>query len=157
MSSILVVFSIDLIITRLFEVMGEFACFKGLKFKMAFKILLAVWGRVRMRMEREFRVASIRTASLCVLVEKEATIGAYIPRIFKEYCQHPVKQARCFSLKIPGCQYCVICWDDGERYFMGFTTLHIVSCHYSSIPVPFLPVDQPLDQLSGPSLLSGQT
>lgn len=70
MRSILVVFSIDLIITRLFEVMGEFACFNGLKFKMAFKILLAVWGRVRMRVDREFKVASIRTASLNALVEE---------------------------------------------------------------------------------------
>lgn len=152
MSSCLVVFSIDLIITRLFEVMGEFACFKGLKFKMALRILLAVWGRVRMRMEREFKVASIRTASLRVLVEKEDAAESYIPRIFVEYCQQPVKQPRCFGLKVSRCQCCVVRWDDGKRYFMGFTTLQSVSCNtYTSTLTPFfLPVDQLLDLLSGP-------
>lgn len=64
MSKIRVVFSIDLAITRSLGVMGEFASFRGLKFKMAFRILLAMDGRARMRMEREFRVASISTASL---------------------------------------------------------------------------------------------
>jgi hypothetical protein len=60
----LVVFSIDLTITRSFGVMGELASFRGLKFKITFKILLAIGGRARMRMEREFNVASTSTASL---------------------------------------------------------------------------------------------
>jgi hypothetical protein len=59
-----VVFSIDLTITRSFGVMGELASFRGLKFKIAFKILLAIGGRARMSMEREFKVASTSTASL---------------------------------------------------------------------------------------------
>lgn len=68
-SSDLVVFSIDLTMTRSLGVMGEFACFKGLKFKMTVKILFAVWGRARMRMEREFKVASTSTASLHMSVD----------------------------------------------------------------------------------------
>lgn len=58
------VFSIDLTITRSLGVIGELACLRGLKFKITFKILFAVWGRARIRMDREFRVASTRTASL---------------------------------------------------------------------------------------------
>lgn len=64
MSSILVVFSIDLIMTRVLGVIGELASFKGLKLSMAFTILLAMAGRARIKIEREFRVASIKTASL---------------------------------------------------------------------------------------------
>lgn len=60
----LVVFSMDLTITRSFGVMGELASLRGLKFKMTFKILFAMMGRERMRTEREFRVASTKTASL---------------------------------------------------------------------------------------------
>ena len=42
--------------------MGELANFRGLKFKIALRILLAMWGRARMSIEREFNVASISTA-----------------------------------------------------------------------------------------------
>ena len=41
-SSALVVRSIDLIWTLAFEVIGEFACFKGLKLNMAWMILFAM-------------------------------------------------------------------------------------------------------------------
>jgi hypothetical protein len=54
--------------TRSLGVIGELACFKGLKFRMTFKILLAIWERERIRIEREFRVASTSTASLVLLV-----------------------------------------------------------------------------------------
>lgn len=63
-SNDLVVFSIDLTITRVLGVIWELACFRGLKFKMTVNILIARWGRARIRMEREFKVASTRTASL---------------------------------------------------------------------------------------------
>lgn len=63
-----VVFSIDLTITRSFGVIGELACLRGLKFKMTFKILFAIRGRARIRMEREFRVALTRTVLLQMLV-----------------------------------------------------------------------------------------
>lgn len=63
-SSDLVVLSIDFTMTRIFGVMGELACFKGLKFRMAETILFATAGRVRMRRERELSVASTSTASL---------------------------------------------------------------------------------------------
>ena len=58
----------DLIATLLLGVMGELACLSGLKFKTALRILLDVWGRVRMRRESEFIVASTDTASLHGLV-----------------------------------------------------------------------------------------
>jgi hypothetical protein len=64
MRSSLVVFSIDLTMTRSFGVIGELASFRGLKVKMAFRILLAIGGRARMSIEREFSVASTSTASL---------------------------------------------------------------------------------------------
>lgn len=51
--------------------MGELANFKGLKFRRIFKILFAIWGRARINMEREFKVASTSTALLGMLVSKE--------------------------------------------------------------------------------------
>src|SRR5947209_1972685 len=62
--SILVVFSIDLTITRSFGFIGELANLSGLKLRMALRILLAMGGRARISMERQFKVASISTASL---------------------------------------------------------------------------------------------
>jgi hypothetical protein len=59
-----VVFSIDLTITRSFGVIGELACLRGLKFRMTFRILFEIRGRARIRMEREFKVALTKTASL---------------------------------------------------------------------------------------------
>lgn len=64
MSSILVVFSIDLISTRDFGVMGELASLSGLKLKTAFMIRLDVDGLVRIRMDRQLRVPSTTSASL---------------------------------------------------------------------------------------------
>jgi hypothetical protein len=66
MSNIRVVFSIDFAITRSLGVMGEFASLRGLKFNMALMILLEIAGRARIRMDREFRIASMSTASLIV-------------------------------------------------------------------------------------------
>lgn len=63
-SSDRVVFSIDFTITRDLGVIGELACLRGLKFRITFRILLEIWGRERMRRERQFRVASISMASL---------------------------------------------------------------------------------------------
>jgi len=64
MRSILTVFSIDFTVTRSLGVIGELACFKGLKFRMTFKILLERLGRARIKVARELTVASTRTASL---------------------------------------------------------------------------------------------
>lgn len=50
--------------TRSFEVMGELASFKGLKLRIALRILLEMVGRARISTERELRVASTSTASL---------------------------------------------------------------------------------------------
>lgn len=63
-SSTLVVFSIDFTATRVLEVMGELACFKGLKFKMAVRILCEILGRARISTESALSVASTSTASL---------------------------------------------------------------------------------------------
>lgn len=68
MSNDLVVFSIDLTITRSFGVIGELASLRGLKFKMTFNILFAVRGRARTSTERELSVALIKTVFLQVLV-----------------------------------------------------------------------------------------
>lgn len=64
MKNALVVRSIDLICTRALGVMGELACFIGLKFKIAEMILLAVDWRVRRSVPRQLRVALMSTASL---------------------------------------------------------------------------------------------
>jgi hypothetical protein len=72
-SNDLVVFSIDLTITRSLGVIGELACFKGLKFRITFKILLAIWGLARIKTEREFKVASTSTASLILSVSCNRT------------------------------------------------------------------------------------
>ena len=66
MSKALVVRSIDLIWTLVLGVMGELACFNGLKFRIAETILLAIDWRVRRRVPRQLRVALMRTASLWV-------------------------------------------------------------------------------------------
>jgi hypothetical protein len=90
MSNDLVVFSIDLTITRSLGVIGEFACFRGLKFRMTVKILFAVWGRARIRIEREFRVASTSTASLFKLGEEGTNRGMDVPDALLEYAEHSV-------------------------------------------------------------------
>jgi len=71
MSNDLVVFSMDLTITRSLGVIGELACFRGLKFKITFKMRFATCGRARIRIERVFKVASIKIASLFLLVSAE--------------------------------------------------------------------------------------
>lgn len=58
------VFSMDLTITRVLGVMGEFASFMGLKLSTAFRILFAVPGRLRIKMDKQFKVASTRRTSL---------------------------------------------------------------------------------------------
>lgn len=62
--SIRVVFSIDLIRTLVFGVMGELASLRGLKPRTVFIIRLDVLGRLRTRMDKQFNVASTRRASL---------------------------------------------------------------------------------------------
>lgn len=64
MSSILVVFSIDLTRTRVRGVMGELASLRGLKLITALRIRLDVVGLVRIKMDRQFNVPSTTRASL---------------------------------------------------------------------------------------------
>lgn len=54
----------DLMTTFVLDVMGEFAIFRGLKFKIAEIILLAMEGRSRIRLPKLFRVAVTRSGSL---------------------------------------------------------------------------------------------
>ncbi len=60
-----VVFSSDLMTTLDFGVMGELASFRGLKLRTELRMRLVVLGRVRARMERQFREASTSRTSLC--------------------------------------------------------------------------------------------
>ena len=60
-----VVFSSDLMTTLDFGVMGELASFRGLKLRTELRMRLVVLGRVRARMERQFREASTSKTSLC--------------------------------------------------------------------------------------------
>ena len=60
----LVVRSIDLTVTLTRGVMGELACFKGLKLRMLDIILLATAGRERTRRDKQFKVPSTKTTSL---------------------------------------------------------------------------------------------
>jgi hypothetical protein len=62
-----VVFSRDFTSTLVLGVMGELASFSGLKFRTALRMRLDVFGRVRMRTERQFKVASTSKASLSQL------------------------------------------------------------------------------------------
>jgi hypothetical protein len=59
-----VVFSIDLIITRVLGVRGELASLRGLKLRRALMIRLDVAGRVLMMIDMQFKVASTIKASL---------------------------------------------------------------------------------------------
>ena len=89
-SNDLVVFSMDLTITRSLGVIGELACFRGLKFRITVNILFAIWGRARIRMEREFRVASTSTASLFLSVEDINKEEKDTPDAVLEDAQHSV-------------------------------------------------------------------
>ncbi len=59
-----VVFSIDLIKTRVFAVMGELASLRGLKLSTAFRMRFDVDGLVRTSTGSVFKVASTVNASL---------------------------------------------------------------------------------------------
>jgi hypothetical protein len=66
--------------------MGELASFRGLKFRITFKILLAICGRVRIRVDMEFKVASTRTASLRKEVSwAKITRRHNLPAVFLKY------------------------------------------------------------------------
>lgn len=62
--NIRVVFSIDRTSTLVFGVMGEFASLSGLKLRTELMIRPDVFGRVRIKIERQLSVASTRRASL---------------------------------------------------------------------------------------------
>ena len=59
-----VVFSRDLTSTLVLGVIGELASFRGLKLSTVLRMRFDVFGLVRIRMERQFRVASTSRASL---------------------------------------------------------------------------------------------
>lgn len=74
--SIRVVFSIDLMRTLVFGVMGELASLRGLKPRTVFIIRLDVLGRLRTRMDRQFNVASTRRASLWGASQQDIISGS---------------------------------------------------------------------------------
>jgi hypothetical protein len=47
------------------------AWFRGLKLRMAVRILLEIAGRLRMRIARQLRVASMRMGSLCLISDEQ--------------------------------------------------------------------------------------
>ena len=107
------VFSIDLIRTLAFGVMGELASLRGLKFITAFSMRLEVVGLVLMRMERVLRVASTSSASLVVpgqdskLVPQRESYKAgqgevNVPAVLLEKAQHPVQKTHSLWLKVAG-------------------------------------------------------
>ena len=56
--------SIDLIFTRIVGVKGPFTVLTGLKFRIVSSILLAIDGRVRSMIAKQFNVAFTKIASL---------------------------------------------------------------------------------------------
>ncbi len=60
-----VVFSSDFMSTLDFGVIGELASLRGLKLRTELRMRLEVFGRVRIKMERQFSEASTRRTSLC--------------------------------------------------------------------------------------------
>lgn len=92
-STVLVVLSIDLICTFAFGVIGELVCFKGLKFNTAVMILLAAFGRVRIKVPRQFRVALTKMASLQALSgEGHACLRLWdVPRFLMKDVEQPVQ------------------------------------------------------------------
>ncbi len=64
MRNMRVVFSIDLMSTLFFGVIGELASFRGLKLRTELMMRPEVFGRVRIKIERQLRVASTSRASL---------------------------------------------------------------------------------------------
>lgn len=94
------VFSMDLTITRNLGVMGELACFKGLKFRITFKMRFATCERALITMERVFKVASIKIASLYLSVSEETGWVLHLPRAFLKDTQHPVQQSGGLCFKV---------------------------------------------------------
>lgn len=76
------------------------AGFSGLKLRTAVTILLAIMGRLRTRVVRQFRVALTSTASLVTKVRQRWDYCLdTIPIIFVEDVQETIEQARRFSFE----------------------------------------------------------
>lgn len=86
--------SMDLIFTRIVGVIGEFACLRGLKLRIAFTILLEMDCRVRIMIGRQFNVALTKIGSLCLLIgcclAMSTNRFGYTPRIFIENIEQPI-------------------------------------------------------------------
>ena len=81
----------DLIMTMIFGVIGEFPCFIGLKLMTADIILDAIGGRLRIRIARQLSVASTTMGSLYKLAEEMYQRGSVIRRVFLENTQESVQ------------------------------------------------------------------
>ena len=127
-SNDLVVFSMDLTITRSLGVIGELACFRGLKFRITVKILFAMWGRARIKIEREFRVASTSTASLLLLAEQVNIEENNRPDAVLEDAQHSIQQTGGFGFEISRRNKGVVLWHHRKRNFERMTTLRRKFC-----------------------------
>lgn len=121
MSSILVVFSIDLTSTRVFGVIGEFASLSGLKFKTAFMIRLDVEGLVRTRMDRAFRVPSTTSASLETGIARSEGNSWIHGRlhshaILLEYAEYPVQETSGLCFELSRVEEGMTCWHHAQGY-----------------------------------------
>lgn len=100
-----VVFSMDLMSTLFFGVMGELASFRGLKLRTVLMIRLDVFGRVRIRIERQLSVASTTSASLqsyvSMVVSKRADLIC-LPAVVLQCPEHPIQEPGRLSFKLPG-------------------------------------------------------
>lgn len=94
-SSIRVVFSMDLTSTRIFGVRGELASLSGLKPRTELTMRLDVDGLVRTRIDRQFRVPSTISASLQRGLlnqygSHEELLRKSIPAVILKDIEHPV-------------------------------------------------------------------
>lgn len=80
--------------------MGELVSFMGLKFSTVFRILFEVPGRVRTRIDRQFRVASTTNASLYQAVSYglERRHNISLPAVVLKDSQHAIQKSKCLSL-----------------------------------------------------------
>ena len=101
----LVVLSMDFIWTLVLGVMGELACFMGLKLRIAEMILLAMDCRVAMAIPRQFNVALTSMASLQSTQSGNVAhvySSSHIPLVFMKDVEESIQQARRLSFKERG-------------------------------------------------------
>lgn len=117
MSNALVVRSMDLICTLALGLMGELACFIGLKLRIAERILFVIDWRVRSRVPKQFKVAVTSTASLAPQYQSTSIVlilTVNIPVCFAEDVEKSIQQSRSFWFQTWGRDQRVVSRDKGN-------------------------------------------